>query len=85
MLHRGSFSLLYTIACTGNKIDGCINLMSSGYDTLHVGHWLEILWGKSLPAPRKKGGRELITVPGLPEGMCKSLCGMSTCNSMILD
>ena len=54
--------------------------MSSGYDTLHVGHRLEILWGKSLPAPGKKGGRELITVPGLPEGTHKSLCGMSMCD-----
>ena len=47
--------------------------MSSGYNTLHVGHRLEILWGKSLPVPGEKGGRELITVPGLPEGMHKSL------------
>ena len=37
----------------------------------HVDHRLKILWGKSqatVPAPGKKGGRELAPVPGLPKG-----------------
>ena len=46
--------------------------MSSWHNVLHVGHRLKILWGKSqatVPAPGKRGGRELAPVPGLPEGM----------------
>ena len=46
-------------------------MLSSGHTMHSVGHRLKILWGKSLatvPAPGKKGGRELAPVPGLPEG-----------------
>ena len=47
------------------------NVVIWPYYAHHVGHRLKILWGKSqatVPAPGKKGGRELAPVPGLPEG-----------------
>ena len=52
------------------------NVVIWPYYALHVGHRLKILWGKSqatVPAPGKKGGRELAPVPGLPEGKTR-LC-----------
>ena len=55
------------------------NVVIWPYYALHVGHRLKILWGKSqatVPAPGKKGGRELAPVPGLPEGRydCVGTC-----------
>ena len=54
------------------SLSGHAQIVSSVHTVRHAGHQLKILWGKSqatVPAPGKKGGRELAPDPGLPEGM----------------
>ena len=46
-------------------------MLSFGHTMHSIDLEIKILWGKSqatVPAPGKKGGRELAPVPGLPEG-----------------